>query len=688
MHTPAIPRVARVLLDSGLPQLDHLFDYEVPEPLRQEIRVGQRVKVPLRSRQRDSLGFVIELVDESAFQGELAQLSQIVSPVPMLTPEVWHLVRAVADRAGGSAADLIRLGVPNRHVRAEKAYFASKEGECSCESESGQHREGAISALANEGDGGLAAEPLRIANTEAVSAAEQLCGGARLALTVSGAPVRLETGEWVSAWAYHFASTALATVASGRSAIVAVPDYRDLDQLDDTLKALGAQEVIRLDARRPAAERYTSFLNALEARPRLLIGNRSALYAPAHELGAMLLWNDGDPLFEEPLAPYVHVRDAALVRAQQSGAGLLLGAHVMSAEAQRFVDMGYFAEGATGARRQKIMHSGSLTADERVIGRIPEFATKKLREGLLEGPVLVQVAAPGYAPVMVCGECHDMARCSHCRGPLGQSAGGTVSCRWCGSSARGLSCETCRGTRFEIRGAGSERTAEQFAQMFPETMIVVSDGNHQRSRVDARPQVVVATRGAEPIAAGGYRAVVLLDVDRIVSAPSLKAGEDALRWWHGAASLAKEGAPIVITGGAGPMVRAFVTGREHEWLRSELQDRKQLRFPPMVRIATVTGARELVQEALDAVSGVQNLDVLGPTPAPDSTVRAIVRFGYSQGAEVAAKLRAVLVSQAASSAAKAYAARKKGAKRGAPAGALRLRFDDAQAFDEQGDELE
>src|SRR5699024_6062168 len=147
-----------------------------------------------------------------------------------------------------------------------------------------------------------------------------------------------------------------------------------------------------------------------------------------------------------------------------------------------------------------------------------------------------------------------------------------------------------------------ELTAEQFSQIFPETKVVISDGQHYRGRVDARPSVVVATRGAEPIAAGGYTAVALLDVDRIVTEPSLRSGENALRWWHGATSLAAQGAPVVITGGAGPVVRAFVTGRERDWLDRELQDRKLLRFPPAIRVATVTGAPPLVQEALSKVT--------------------------------------------------------------------------------------
>ena len=114
---PGDRRVARVLLDSALPQLDHLFDYAIPDELAGELRVGQRVRVPFRSQSRRSQGYVVEFALRSDFAGELQPISEIVGPVPVLTPDVWRLARAAADRAGGSACDILRLAIPSRMVR-------------------------------------------------------------------------------------------------------------------------------------------------------------------------------------------------------------------------------------------------------------------------------------------------------------------------------------------------------------------------------------------------------------------------------------------------------------------------------------------------------------------------------------------------------------------------------------------
>lgn len=679
-------RVARVLLDSALPQLDHLFDYAVPEELAEELRVGQRVRVPFRSQSRRSHGYVIGFAERSDFAGELQPVAEIVGPVPVLRPEIWRLAREAADRAGGSACDILRLAIPTRMVRVEKQHLA----------EAPQGSEASATAF----------EPVE----EEAETARLLASGARLAVTASHGPERLGTGEWVGGWAVRLARAALAVHALGRSVIAVLPDYRDLDQLRDALAALGHAEAVRVDSRQSNGERYASFLRALDPVPRIVIGNRSAVYAPAHRLGAILIWDDGDPLLAEPLTPYVHPRDAALVRASQSGGdatgggaggtadgegdegaaepvGLLFAGHARTAEMQRLVDIGYVQPERLPPRRTRVVHADASVVPDAFAGRVPEFAARAIREGLRKGPVLVQVASPGYAPVAVCAECGELARCTACAGPIGFRSAGRAACRWCGEQGAGWRCRHCGGRGLEQRGMGSQRTAEQFERQFTGARVVLSDGEHPHERIDSRPALVVATRGAEPIAAGGYRAVVLLDAERLLGIESLRAGEDCMRWWQNAAALAAPDGVCVVASGGGPVVRAFVTGRIEEWLRDELRDRHALRYPPAVRVASVTGGPAEVDRALGALRGpggaeLAGVDVLGPVPVlrrdvPPGLVRAIVRFDYAHGAEVAKRLRGALVADAAGASSRA-AGRRPGRARPE---ALRLRFDDRGVFD-------
>ncbi|APC34619.1 primosomal protein N' [Nocardiopsis dassonvillei] len=119
--------VARVVVDTPLPHLDRYFDYRVPADMDEAAVPGCRVKVRFNNRQLG--GFLAERVETSEFSGRLAYLEAVVSPEPVLTPEILGLARAVADRYAGTLSDVLRLAVPPRHARVEKE--AAKAAEAS-----------------------------------------------------------------------------------------------------------------------------------------------------------------------------------------------------------------------------------------------------------------------------------------------------------------------------------------------------------------------------------------------------------------------------------------------------------------------------------------------------------------------------------------------------------------------------
>lgn len=663
----AATTVARVVLDSPLPQLDHLFDYSVPDELSGQALPGVRVRVPLRSAGRVADGYVVELAEpDAAFSGTLSPIEAVVSPVPVLTDSVWRLARRLADRSAGTASDILRLAVPPRMVRVEKAWLA----------------QAADPAPAPRDDAGEpAAFPVRGYAAGALEAA--VAAGERLALRPIRRLSRLPDGTWVGEWAITLAAIATATWRRGASAIVAVPDHRDLEQLAAALTAIAPEDaVVRADASQSNPDRYKGFLAALSG-PRIVIGNRSVVYAPAAELGLVVVWEDSDPLLAEPLSPYVHARDAALVRQELEGCALVLSGLVRSVEAQRLVELGWLRDvGPERAYSPKVVLTANQSATEPAAraARIPSSAWRAAREALSgesgrpRGPVLVQVARPGYLPVLSCAHCGQAARCAKCSGPLGvRRAGATPSCGWCGALATEWSCTRCEHTKLRMVTPGSGRTAEELGRAFPGTRVILADGDHPVLRVGSAPALVVATRGAEPIADGGYQAVLLLDGERMLARETLHVAEDCLRWWTSASVLAAPGAPTLLVGVSGDLARDFATDRLVDFAREELTDRRQLRFPPAVRLASVTGAESAVSGVLDAVDPGLLIDVLGPAEVDEKTVRAILRFEYARGAEVAAAVRAAVVRNATQ--------RRKapGGRPGyRPAPTLRIRFDDPE----------
>ncbi|MGO3220771.1 MAG: primosomal protein N', partial [Microbacterium gubbeenense] len=236
---PQGPRpIARVLVDTPLPQLDRLFDYQIPREFVHEAKPGVRVKVPLKSAGRVLQGYIVEVGEETDPERALAEIDTVVSDAVVLPDRLYRLARAVADRSAGSATDVLRLAIPRRMVRAEKAWLAHPEGPD-------------IDPLAGATDE-LASYP---------GLTDALTAGERLALDAPPGVVGL-----VPEWARLLASIAASAIDRGTSAIIAVPDHRDLDRLLSGLDGIvPPAAIVRVDADQTAQERYAAYLRTTGA---------------------------------------------------------------------------------------------------------------------------------------------------------------------------------------------------------------------------------------------------------------------------------------------------------------------------------------------------------------------------------------------------------------------------------------
>ncbi|BAS09125.1 putative primosomal protein N' [Arthrobacter sp. Hiyo4] len=409
-----------------------------------------------------------------------------------------------------------------------------------------------------------------------------------------------------AAWP-HLVATAVAAVrASGRGAVVVVPDYRDLDQLEKALLAvLPAGDIARLTSEDGPTPRYRNFLRLLAGSARVAIGTRSAAFAPVRDPGLVACWDDGDDLHIEQRAPYAHARDVLLLRADQEGTACLMAGHSRSTELQRLVEAGWAtpveADRAFARRTvPRVLNTADSFEQERdplaLVARLPGAAWRAAKDGLERGPVLVQVARAGYAPSLVCETCREPARCQACQGPLAL-AGATGSsavpqCRWCSTPAPDWRCAHCSGHKLRKGATGVLRTAEELGRAFPGTTVITSSGGNIKASVSSAKALVVATVGAEPVAEGGYAAALLLDGDSLLRRENLRAGEDTVRRWFNAAALvrpASDGGLVVITATESVAVGALLRWDPAGYSRRELELRMELQLPPAVRIASVTG---------------------------------------------------------------------------------------------------
>ena len=658
--------VARVRVDSTLPQVDRTFDYRVPAELSEDAVPGARVRVLFNGH--ELTGYIEERSATTDWtRTSLLPLKSVLSRVPSVAPEIFALAEALADRYASTVANVLRLAVPPRIAALDKKYAPLLPGYESAylgdsalvstsdtpESADPEHAESehvasesaesepSTTSTASSAAAATATDPYAwlatpgapapfvldppALNPDAPDAAsvfsdyengaefiEDVAAGAATRAVMTVLPGHLE-----HTWADVLATALAAAAASGRGAIAVVPTAKNLDLLEAALaERLPADSFVRLSSDSTPHTRYHGFVKARLGQVPVVIGTRAAAYAPVANLGLVVCWDDGDSSLVEQRAPYCHARDVLLLRASAENTAALFAGFSMSSEAARLVRTRW-ASHVRAPRAlvrdysPRIFSTGSefeLARDPlAAMARIPHLAFEHARRALARGPVLVQVARSGYIPSFSCERCRMPARCGECSGPLSVASGSSVpSCSWCGHLAQQWRCSECGFTHWRYSAAGATRTAEELGRAFPNVPVISSAGDHVRASVGPEPALVVATPGAEPVAFGGYAAALLLDADKMLRFDSLRAPEAALRRWLNAAALVRPAAlegTVVTTASPSPVEQALVRWDPAWFAREELEERAQTGLPPAVRTAAVTGAEADVRAFMEEFLG-------------------------------------------------------------------------------------
>ncbi|GID19185.1 hypothetical protein Aab01nite_27750 [Paractinoplanes abujensis] len=455
-------------------------------------------------------------------------------------------------------------------------------------------------------------------------------------------------------WAARIAEAAEATARGGRGVVIVVADARDLERVDRALGAvLGPGRHVALNAALGPAERYRRFLAASRHQVPVVVGTRAAMWAPVAELGLVVIWDDGDDLHAEPRSPYPHAREVLLTRAQLAGCAALVGGFARTGEGQLLLETGWARE-ISATRDVLRRHAPAIapTGDDPQMARDPAAATARLpslvwetaRQALKTGaPVLVQVPRRGYLPSIACNDCRTPARCPQCSGPLGLHGAREVPvCHWCGRAAAAYACPACGGRRLRASITGAKRTAEELGRAFPGSPVRTSGRDEILDSVPGEPAVVVATPGAEPVAEGGYGAVLLLDAWALLTRADLRAAEETMRRWLNAAALAKPAAAggrvVVVADGSLATVQALIRWDPAWFASRELAERRELAFPPASRMASLTGKAEAVADFLAIAKLPSDTELLGPVPADEEQERMLLRVPRSGLAPLAKAL--------------------------------------------------
>ena len=524
----------QVLVDNSISHLSDPFEYLLPQSITSPVEIGTLVEVPFGNQICSAL--VIDRSSNQRAAGELRYINRAISLFPIATGAQIELVREVAHRYASDFFSVFRSAIPARVGSCEKLVDSKVAVQVSDLAEDSNRHQLNFFALKNSSQFALSIRKIYEDQT-----------------------------------------------FSGQILVV-LPDERDLLILS---KRLGDLDFLTLSSKLSKSERYQNYLQTVLESPRLIVGNRSAIFTPLKSASEIFILSEIDESSYERHYPGWNVRDVAIIRSKTSNINFV-GA-TPSLEVKRLIDIGWIKE----SENRGILQTKKLQIS---FPRESRTHISAIKEGILKGNVLVNLVEPGYITALTCAKCRNLAKCS-CGGRLAmQSSNAIPNCVICDSKFPDWQCEYCQGRQPAIAKLGAKRFAEEIASNIPNVLIVFSKS---QNRIDSLPdddksRLVISTYGCEPD--GKYASYIALNCDFLFNSTKLRSYEIARNQLVSNFLMLQDGGEIYLDlPKEHPFIQGQLSGNFMRDLELELESRKEANLPPFTRVAVITGeSRELM----------------------------------------------------------------------------------------------
>jgi primosomal protein N' (replication factor Y) len=459
-----------------------------------------------------------------------------------------------------------------------------------------------------------------------------------------------------------------------RGIVVLVPEIALTPQLVARFRARFGDDVAVLHSGLTSRERFAMWQRLRSGEVRVAIGARSALFAPVHALGLVVVDEEHDPSFKQEDGVFYHARDMAILRAHRSGGVCVLGSATPSLESEHLARVGKAQKLVLPERARAQALPAVEIVDLRRIGAGPtgdkrlSLPLHRALEKTLEAgqQAILFLNRRGFAPSVRCESCGHMASCPNCSVALTfhKRAGLVLRCHYCDfQSPMRATCERCQARALTLEGLGTEKLEETLRGAFPAARIarldrdVASGKEIEKILERVRAREVDILVGTQMVTKGHdlpeVTLVGVINADAALSIPDFRASERAFQLLVQVAGRAGRGehAGRVLVQTYDPSHAAVVFATHHDvpgFIERELADRRELGYPPYSRMALlrVEGlderavrdvaarvaavAREAAAPAMPRGAGAPlsrpPVDILGPAPAPLAKLRN--RFRY------------------------------------------------------------
>ena len=725
--------------------LDHAYTYAVPDHLRDAVGVGKRVECPFGKGDRGTVGYCIRVAaapparpvktitrvldDDALLDDHLLKLTrwmadyylcgwgqvlhavvpagardragtrpavfvepvpreELPNPLPTVTPkqkqaldrlrkegrpmELGQLAR-LAGCGTGPVAGLVGKGLARKFTeRVERGEVPYGLRELDAGTAAGE----------DGGEGSQGADAPRSENFELNADQVQAWESIRAALQTGGFHPFLLHGVTGSGKTEIYLRAIEEVVRQGKEAIVLVPEISLTPQTIERFKGRCGQVAV-LHSHLSDAERGAYWRRAAASRVQVVVGARSAVFAPTRNLGLIVIDEEHESSFKQESTPRYHARDVAVMRARLANVPILMGSATPSLESFHNAEKGNYTLLALPTRVENrplprvvlvdLRHEPKPQGKHFAVGPTLE---KAMRDALKDrGQVMLLLNRRGFSTHVHCPGCGHVAQCAHCDLSLTfHRTKAALVCHYCGwETAPYLKCPQCGTSAIRYQGLGTEKLQEEIEAKFPDRVVQRMDsdtmarpGSHQRVLDAFRDGLIHILVGTQMIAKGldfpNVTLVGVVNADVGLHLPDFRAAErtfQLLAQVAGRAGRGEKGGRVLIQTFT-PEHPCIALATAHDYATfaaQELGHRRQHQYPPYHRLARliVRSEKEDVaagfadqlagafKEAVRRHSGEGSaVRLLGPAECPVFKLNNFYRFHFQVQSEQSGALHTIL----------------------------------------------
>ncbi len=709
--------VAGVIFPTGP---DRPFDYVVPDELRDRVAAGMRVRAPFGRGNRSVVGYCVRLAAQPDVRRQLKPLTDVVDGQSLLSPAMLALTEwmagrylstwgqalqtvlpaAVREKAGKRRIKLISLA-PDAAARAADVKLSDKQrtvlrylaerGSPATPREIANELKSKSAPLGGLVKKGIVAVESRAAALDIDQSAagreqnHQLNADQRIALDAMLAAMnsgRHETilihGVTGSGKTEVYIQAIQEAVSFGRQAIVLVPEISLTPQTCERFRAR-FDSVAVLHSHLREAERHWHWQRIARGEVQVVVGARSAVFAPTPNLGLIVLDEEHEATFKQETMPRYHAREVALWRAKREQIPLVLGSATPSLESWHRAQRGEFRliemPRRVFDRPMPLVATIDLRTEfqnRRTRGAVGRQMHQAIDAALRDrGQVILLLNRRGYSTHIQCPKCGAVVRCPHCELALTHHRQGEQAiCHYCDyRMAAPRECPECKSSGIQYAGVGTQRLEAEIKSRFPQARVLRMDadtmqshGAHDRALAAFRDGKIDILLGTQMIAKGlDFPQVTLVGVinaDIALHLPDFRAAERTFQLVTqvaGRTGRGERGGRVLVQTFSPdhPAIRAAVRHDYPMFARQELPIREALLYPPFADMAriivrgpdvrpTQDFAEELAARFKTELAELKAWRLLGPAPAPIARLRGLYRYHLQLQAADGGKLRSAI----------------------------------------------